>query len=95
MPIQNVGTLIENLVVAEAAAVLIDHASGRGLGFVWAFAMPTLSEWRPHGQAVGISDSALAQIAPRRASQNSSPPWAHLSDVFRAKGLTPPYSSRS
>jgi hypothetical protein len=63
MPIQNVGTLIENLVVAEAAALLISHSPGRDLGFVNAFAMPTLSEWRPHGQSVGISDSALARIA--------------------------------
>ncbi len=63
MPIQNVGTLIENLVVTEAAAVLLDCvAPGQSLGFATAFAMPPLSEWRPHNQAVGMSTNALQGI---------------------------------
>lgn len=63
MPIQNVGTLIENLVVTEAAAVLLERLGpNETLGFATAFAMPPLSEWRPHNQAIGISTAALQQI---------------------------------
>jgi hypothetical protein len=63
MPIQNVGTLIENLVITESAAVLLEHVPvDQKLGFATAFAMPLLSEWRPHNQAVGMSATALEQI---------------------------------
>jgi hypothetical protein len=64
MPIQNIGTLLENMVVTEAAAVLVDRLSaGQDLRFVTAFAMPALSEWRSHRHCVGISPDALRQIA--------------------------------
>jgi hypothetical protein len=63
MPLQNVGTLIENLVVAQAASILLCHTSGKDLGMASAFAMPAFSEWRPHPQNVGITDLALNQIA--------------------------------
>jgi hypothetical protein len=67
MPIQNVGTLIENIVVAESASVLLDHVCvPRRLGFATAFAMPALSEWRPHSQAVGMSATALRAVATGR-----------------------------
>ena len=63
MPIQNVGTLLENMVVTEAAALLLDRVGpGKRLGFASAFAMPALSEWRPHAQAVGMSTEALRQV---------------------------------
>jgi len=64
VPIQNVATLLENLVVAEAAIVLLDRLRPpQRLGFATAFAMPTISEWRPHSQAVGISTAALQAVA--------------------------------
>ncbi len=64
MPIQNVGTLLENMVVTETAGLLLDRiGADRNLGFATAFAMPALSEWRPHAQSVGISSEALSQIA--------------------------------
>ncbi len=64
MPIQNVGTLLENMVVTETAALLLDRIStDKRLGFATAFAMPALSEWCPHAQSVGISSEALSQIA--------------------------------
>jgi hypothetical protein len=66
MPIQNIGTLIENLVVVEAAGLLLRRVGDRSLGFATAFAMPPLSEWRPHSKAVGISDRALRQIRDSR-----------------------------
>ena len=40
------------------------------LGFANAFAMPTLSEWRPHTQSVGISSRALQQIAASRGGSD-------------------------
>jgi hypothetical protein len=64
MPIQNVGTLLENMVVTESAALLLDRiGADQRLGFATAFAMPALSEWCPHRQSVGISSEALSQIA--------------------------------
>lgn len=65
MPIQNVGTLLENLVVAEATALMLDRLCGARLGFACAFAMPTLSEWRPHRQNIGISTDVLQRVAQR------------------------------
>jgi len=44
--------------------VLLDQVnSNKRLGFATAFAMPTLSEWRPHPQSVGISAKALDEVA--------------------------------
>jgi hypothetical protein len=64
MPIQNIATLIENLVVTETAGLLMDRiGTDQRLGFATAFAMPALSEWCPHPQSVGISTEALRQIA--------------------------------
>jgi hypothetical protein len=67
MPIQNVGTLIENLVVTECASVLFERVPpGQAFGFVSAFAMPPLTEWRPHNQAIGMSTAALQRISTSR-----------------------------
>jgi hypothetical protein len=64
MPIQNIGTLLENMVVTETVSVMLDEVeSNQRLGFATSFAMPTLSEWRPHPQAVGMSTAALKEIA--------------------------------
>lgn len=46
MPIRNVGTLLENIVLAEAARLLIGQATDScRLEFVNAFAMPPLTQW--------------------------------------------------
>lgn len=67
MPIQNVGTLIENLVVTECAGVLMECVpSGQEFGFVTAFAMPPLTEWRSHSQAIGMSGAALQRVSASR-----------------------------
>src|SRR5690349_14478834 len=64
MPIQNVGTLLENMVITESVSVMLNQVpEGKQLGFATAFAMPTLSEWRPHAQAVGLSDAALKEMS--------------------------------
>ena len=63
MPIQNVGTLLENLVVVEAASHLLTRCADTGatLEFVNAFAMPPLSEWRPNAQNAGFNDRVLRE----------------------------------
>ena len=64
MPIQNIGTLLENMVVTEAASVMLEQLrDDQCLGFATAFAMPTLTEWRPHAQSVGMSTDALEAIS--------------------------------
>ena len=64
MPIQNVGTLLENLVVVEAASHLLTRCADTGatLEFVNAFAMPPLSEWRPNAQNAGFNDRVLDRV---------------------------------
>jgi hypothetical protein len=63
MPIQNVGTLLENLVVTEASLALLSfcHESAP-LEFVNAFAMPPLAPWRPHAQNVGFDTATLDRV---------------------------------
>ena len=64
MPIQNVGTLLENLVLTETVSVLGGQlAEGECLAVATAFAMPALSAWAPHKLATGISTDALERIA--------------------------------
>lgn len=48
MPIQNVGTLLENIVLLEATRLLIRRTRGdeRPVEFANAFAMPPISAWR-------------------------------------------------
>ncbi len=64
MPIQNVGTLLENLMVTEAAFHLFTRCadSGETLEFVNAFAMPPLSEWRPNAQNAGFNDVVFDKL---------------------------------
>jgi len=61
MPIQNTGTLLENLVLVEAANLLNAVASPEGpLDFVNSFAMPPLSKWQPRaGLKQGLDDRTL------------------------------------
>jgi len=60
MPIRNVGTLLENLVVTETAGHLLGNLGGKRLFFASAFAMPPLSRWVTHGQCAGFSAEDLA-----------------------------------
>jgi len=67
MPIQNVGTLLENVVVTEAALALLPLCrDGLPLEFANAFAMPPLSEWRPHSQNAGFDDATLDRVKDAR-----------------------------
>jgi hypothetical protein len=67
MPIQNVGTLLENIVLLEATRLLLrwTRSDGRSVEFANAFAMPPLSAWidaeRYKDQAAFIG-ARLAQL---------------------------------
>lgn len=64
MPIQNIGTLLENIVLVEAARVLISQTHER-LALVNAFAMPPLGSWRDgtkYEYQVGFADQVLERV---------------------------------
>ncbi|MGE4164090.1 MAG: hypothetical protein AB7G23_20375 [Vicinamibacterales bacterium] len=61
MPIQNVGTLLENLVLVEVARDLL--ADAEELVLCSSFAMPPLSEWRHNAQNVGFGPAELDRVA--------------------------------
>ncbi len=47
MPIENLGTLLENIVLVETARFVMNRTATRGpIEFVNSFAMPPISEWR-------------------------------------------------
>jgi len=51
MPIQNVGTLLENLVVTEATLALLPLCNELApFEFLNSFAMPPCTPWVPHSQ---------------------------------------------
>lgn len=64
MPIQNVGTLLENLVVTEAASCLFTRCarSGETFEFVNSFAMPPLSPWSANAQNAGFDELTLDKL---------------------------------
>jgi len=64
MPIQNVGTLLENLVVTEAARALLEVCRDQAAPFEFlnAFAMPPRSRWVPHSQNAGFDDAVLDKV---------------------------------
>lgn len=64
MPIRNVGTLLENLVVVEAALSLLKRcrSDGARLDFVNSFAMPPLTPWCYHGQQSGFDAGTLERV---------------------------------
>ncbi len=69
MPIQNVGTLLENLVVTEAALALLHRCHEREpLEFLNSFAMPPSTPWVQHSQNGGFEQSTLDRV---RAAKDS------------------------
>lgn len=63
MPIQNVGTLLENLVVTEAALTLLYRCrEGAPLEFLNSFAMPPSTPWVPHSQNGGFEPATLDRV---------------------------------
>jgi hypothetical protein len=62
MPIRNVGTLLENLVVTEAGLALLRKCCQAPFDFVNSFAMPPCSPWRPHRQDSGLDAATLDRV---------------------------------
>jgi hypothetical protein len=65
MPIQNIGTLLENIVLLEAARALMSCTQGR-LALLNAFTMPPLGPWREAAKYEyqgGFSDAILDHVA--------------------------------
>jgi len=64
MPIRNLGTLLENIVLVEAArGVLAIVESGGTIEFVNAFAMPPLSIWDNHPRDQGFDARTLTSLS--------------------------------
>jgi hypothetical protein len=72
MPIQNVGTLLGNLVVTEATLALLPLRHEQApFEFLSSFAMPLSTPWVPHSQNVGFDPATLVRV---RASKDSELP---------------------
>ncbi len=93
MPIQNVGTLLENIVVTEAAFSLLPICTDGGgpVEFLNAFAMPPFSEWRPHRQNAGFDPAVLDRVR----STDLANGIVNFAALFRACLLSNPGSGPS
>jgi len=68
MPIQNMGTLLENIVLVEAMRLLAQENQGnRPIDMLNSFAMPPLSEWRGHrtNHGFGMAQLRTLQAGPQ------------------------------
>jgi hypothetical protein len=83
MPIQNVGTLLENLVVTEAARAVVDLCRDQDTPFEFlsALAMPPRSRWVPHKQNPGFDDAVLDKV---RDTDNLALPDAAYPHLLQA-----------
>lgn len=93
MPIQNVGTLLENIVVVESVRLVIGtkatKTSNNPLEFVCSFAMPPLSKWGWNAQNAGFSDAVLDTVVGAEFGANDASYPALLHDCLtynREKG---------
>jgi hypothetical protein len=83
MPIQNVGTLLENVVVTEDTFALLPLCHDRApFEFANSFAMPPLSPWCSHPQNAGFDDATLDRV--RDARDSELPPSASYARLLRA-----------
>lgn len=71
MPIRNMGTLLENIVIVEALRSLASERSSAPIDFLNSFAMPPLSGWCAHSTDYGFSS---AQLNVLQAGQRPAPP---------------------
>jgi hypothetical protein len=59
MPIRNVGTLLENIVLVEVARLVFEHAESP-VDFANAFTMPPLSPWKEHRNQQRFDAASIA-----------------------------------
>jgi hypothetical protein len=87
MPIQNVGTLLENLVVTEATLALLRLCHELApFEFLNSFAMPLRTPWVPHSQNVGFDPATLVRV--RAAKDSELPSDIDYSVLLRANLLS-------
>src|SRR5438309_480875 len=74
MPIRNMGTLLENIVLVEAMRLIHrDATPDYPIEFLNSFAMPPLSEWGAHPVASGFNAAHLTHLrtSPQPVPQDS------------------------
>jgi hypothetical protein len=74
MPIRNMGTLLENVVLVEAMRAFAQANPSSPIDFLNSFAMPPLSGWCPHRTASGFS---AAQLNALQVGQQPTPPESY------------------
>ncbi len=89
MPIQNAGTLLENIVLLEAARTLscLDPVDEHPLDFINAFVLPPTSEWRGmerYAYQVGLGDSRLDHLSSLKFQENDTSYPSLLQRCLRA-----------
>ncbi len=73
MPIRNMGTLLENIVVVEAMRLLAQGNQEKlPIDFLNSFAMPPQSEWCEHGRDYGFSRAQLNTLRVNRPPAQAS-----------------------
>ena len=78
MPIRNVGTLLENIVLVEAFRLLDAIVPREGIiDFANAFAMPPLSNWGPHPKDTGFKQHNIEAI-PNLPANDDRPLYLRL-----------------
>jgi len=84
MPIKNTATLLENIVLVEAARLLFDSTdSDRPIEFLNAFAMPPLSPWQGEDGDRGFSQPHLDSLKHNEDDESLSLHMRLLRDCFR------------
>ena len=87
MPIQNVGTLLENLVVTEATLALLPFCHEKApFEFLNSFAMPPYTPWVPHSQNAGFDPVTLVRV--RAAKDSELPSDIGYPELLRASLLS-------
>jgi len=87
MPIQNVGTLLENLVVTEATLALLPFCHEKApFEFLNSFAMPPYTPWVPHSQNAGFDPVTLVRV--RAAKDSELPSDIGYPELLRANLLS-------
>jgi hypothetical protein len=78
MPIQNSGTLLENIVLVECSRTLLDKVGGNSVEVVNSFAMPPLSDWIQHPNNHAFNQNRLQRLAESLQDTAGGDDYPHL-----------------